>query len=280
MLEAYNISSTVSHYAVFGNPVAHSKSPAIHQLFAEQFDLELQYQAIPVETGQFVQALTEFFSLGGKGLNITVPFKQEAYEACEILTQRARACQSVNTIWLDEQARVNGDTTDGQGLVNDLTTNNISLQGAAVLIMGAGGTVRSILQPLLHEKPDNLTIVNRTVSKAQSLAIQFSNEGLVSACSYDDLKVKRFDLVINATSSSLQGELPPLPATILNHAAACYDLMYGDEDTVFMQWARDNGAAMVLDGLGMLVEQAAVGFSIWHGKQPDTAKVLHKLRSS
>ncbi|MEQ8289563.1 MAG: shikimate dehydrogenase [Gammaproteobacteria bacterium] len=280
MLEAYNINDSVNHYAVFGNPVEHSKSPLIHQLFAEQFGLSIKYQAIPVEPGMFFEAVTEFYKLGGKGINVTVPFKQDAYEACEILTQRAKICQSVNTSWLDKEGRINGDTTDGQGLINDLVTNNnIVLQGKSILIMGAGGTVRSILQPLLQLKPDSLTIVNRTVSRAQSLAIQFSNEGLVSACSYSDLQVKRFDLIVNATSLSLQGELPPLPAGVLNHAAACYDLMYGDEDTVFMQWARSNGAGQVLDGLGMLVEQAAIGFQIWHGKKPDTASVIAKLRT-
>lgn len=280
MLEAYDINDAVNNYAVFGNPVEHSKSPTIHQLFAEQFDLSIRYQAIPVEPGKFSEALIEFYKLGGKGLNVTIPFKQDAFTACEILTQRAKMTQSVNTIWRDKEARINGDTTDGQGLINDLVTNNrIELQGKSVLIMGAGGTVRSILQPLLQQKPDDLTIVNRTVSKAQSLAIQFSNEGLVSACSYDDLKVKRFDLIVNATSLSLQGQLPPLPASILNHKAACYDLMYGDEDTVFMQWARSNGAGQVLGGLGMLVEQAAIGFHIWHGKRPDTAKVIAKLRA-
>lgn len=280
MLEAYDINDSVNHYAVFGNPVEHSKSPLIHQLFAEQFDLVIKYQAIPVEPGMFSEAVTEFYKLGGKGINVTVPFKQDAYEACEILTQRAKICQSVNTIWLDKEGRINGDTTDGQGLINDLVTNNnIVLQGKSILIMGAGGTVRSILQPLLQLKPDSLTIVNRTVSKAQSLAIQFSNEGLVSACSYSDLQLKRFDLIVNATSLSLHGELPPLPASVLNHAAACYDLMYGDEDTVFMQWARSNSAGQVLDGLGMLVEQAAIGFQIWHGKKPDTGSVIARLRS-
>lgn len=280
MLETYNINDSVNHYAVFGNPVEHSKSPLIHQLFARQFDLSIEYQAIPVEPGRFSEAVTEFYKLGGKGINVTVPYKQEAFETCEILTQRARICQSVNTMWLDKEGRINGDTTDGQGLVNDLVKNhNIVLQGKSILIMGAGGTVRSILQPLLQLKPDSLTIVNRTLSKAQSLAIQFSNEGLVSACSYSDLQIKRFDLIVNATSLSLHGELPPLPASVLNHAAVCYDLMYGDEDTVFIQWARSSGAGQVLDGLGMLVEQAAVGFQIWHAKKPDTASVIAKLRT-
>ena len=280
MLEAYNIDSSANHYAVFGNPIAHSKSPIIHDLFAEQFGISLVYQAIEVEQEQFQETLNEFFAIGGKGLNVTVPFKQDAFNVSEILTQRARTCQSVNTVWQDKEGRINGDTTDGEGLVNDLLNHQIVLNGKAILIMGAGGTVRSILQPLLNQKPDNLTIVNRTVSKAQSLAIQFSNEGVVSACSYEDLKVKRFDLVINATSSSLQGELPPLPQTILNHSAACYDLMYGDADTLFMQWASDSGAATVLDGLGMLVEQAAEAFHIWHGERPDTASVLASLRSN
>ena len=281
MLEQYNITPAVKHFAVFGNPVKHSKSPQIHQLFAQQFDIPLRYEAIQVDSGCLEEAVREFAKLGGQGLNITVPYKEEAFQIAAHLTERARVCQSVNTLSFDEELQIYGDTTDGQGLINDLVINNdVELKDTSVLVMGAGGTVRAILQPLLQQKPEVLTIVNRTVSRAQSLAIQFSNEGVVSACSYDDLKRQRFDIIINATTLSLQGEVPPLPDGLLKADACCYDLMYADTDTTFMQWAKKQGARIVLDGLGMLVEQAAESFSIWHGVKPDTQPVLDTLRGA
>ncbi len=281
MLEQYNIDRSVSHFAVFGNPVQHSKSPRIHSLFARQFDIALSYQAILIEPADFTDAVNEFSALGGKGLNITVPFKEKAWSLCDELSQRASTAQSVNTIWFDEHAKIHGDTTDGQGLINDLTVNHqFDLKSKKVLILGAGGTVRSILEPLLQQLPTSVHIANRTVSKAEELSATFATLGDIDACGYDELVGNVYDIIINATSLSLQGEVPAIPDNILADSACCYDLMYSDQATAFMQWAREQGASVILDGLGMLVEQAAEAFRIWHGVTPETTSVITELRSS
>ena len=281
MADIFSLDKTVSNYAVFGNPVKHSKSPQIHSIFAEQTGLKLIYQAIEVPVDQFREYVLAFLKRGGKGLNVTVPFKEEACLICTSLTERAELAGSVNTIWYGSNSTIYGDTTDGQGLINDLTVNhNLTLEDKSILILGAGGSVRSIIEPLLVQKPEKLVITNRTLSKAESLVKIFSNKGMIGYCSYEDLEYQKFDLVINGTSLSLQGKLPPLPKSLLNNGACCYDLMYSDDTTVFMDWAAQHGASLVLDGLGMLVEQAAESFNIWHGIRPDTKLVIRKLKKA
>jgi shikimate dehydrogenase len=280
VISGINLNSSVSNYAVFGNPVKHSKSPKIHSLFARQIGIALNYQAIEVPIENFSEYVNLFTSQDGKGLNITLPFKENAFSVCDSLTQRAEVSGSVNTIWFDEQKNIYGDTTDGKGLINDLTTNNdIDINNKSVLILGAGGSVKAILEPLCVQKPNQIVIANRTVSRAEQLADKFSDQGNFEACSYAELSNRSFDIIINATSLSLAGELPPIPTTVIKNDTCCYDLMYSNTETIFMKWASEQGAPKVMDGLGMLVEQAAESFFIWHGVKPDTASVIKSLRN-
>jgi shikimate dehydrogenase len=276
-----NLDSSISNFAVLGNPVQHSKSPQIHTLFAKQKNIALNYQAIEVPLDNFDEYVKSFADQNGKGLNITVPFKEDAYSLCNTLTERARLSGSVNTIWFDEQKKIYGDTTDGKGLLNDLVINNdIKIKDKSILILGAGGSVRAILEPLIKQSPSQIVIVNRTVSKAEELAELFSTHGQITACSYEQLSDISYDLIINGTSLSLNGKLPDIPATTVSNTTCCYDLMYSDTKTIFMEWATDKGALKVIDGLGMLVEQAAEAFNIWHGFMPDTSSVINTLRNS
>jgi shikimate dehydrogenase len=276
-----NLDPTISNYAVFGNPIKHSKSPQIHTLFAKQKDISLNYQAIEVPVESFNDYVNSFAEQNGKGLNITVPFKGEAFSLCETLTERAKLSASVNTIWFDELNKVHGDTTDGKGLLNDLTVNNdINLNNKSILILGAGGSVRAILEPLCAQNPSKIVIVNRTLNKAEELIKTFSSHGNMHAYSYKNLPNESYDLIINGTSLSLNGKLPDIPASTIDNTTSCYDLMYSDTETVFMEWARKQGALKVMDGLGMLVEQAAEAFYIWHGVMPDTNPVIKSLRNN
>lgn len=277
MPDLFDFEQRKDQYGVMGNPITHSKSPRIHTLFAQQTNQRLTYTAIHVDLGGFAQAVGNFDASGGKGLNITVPFKQEAWELVDTRSARAERAGAVNTIKFEKDTAY-GDNTDGVGLVNDLTQNHhLVLQGKRILLMGAGGAARGVLAPLLETKPAVLVIANRTPDKAVELAAAFADLGKVQGCGYHELNGKQFDLVINATAASLQGELPPLPADILAANAMCYDMMYGKE-TPFMTWARDHGATLVLDGLGMLVEQAAESFYFWRGVRPQTAPVIELLR--
>lgn len=279
MVNEISLNRSVSNYAVFGNPVKHSKSPQIHSLFAKQTGITLKYQAIEVPTEKFNEYVKLFSLQGGEGLNITVPFKEEVCSICTTLSQRAEISGSVNTIRFDNQSNIHGDTTDGRGLINDLIINHgIKLENKNVLVLGAGGSVKAILEPLCAQKISQIVIVNRTVSRAVQLAEKFSAQGNIEACSYTELSNHSFDLIINGTSLSLMGELPPIPGTVINNGTCCYDLMYSDTDTIFMKWAAEQGASRVVDGLGMLVEQAAESFLIWHGVKPDTASVIKTLR--
>jgi len=265
-------------YAVFGNPINHSKSPAIHRQFAEQTGQDLHYAKQLVAEGGFVQAAQDFFTQGGKGLNITVPFKLDAYEFAGALTPRAQRAGAVNTLAAQADGIILGDNTDGIGMVHDMHNLGWELESRRVLVLGAGGAVRGVLQPLLAEHPSLVVIANRTVSKAQELAAQFHDLGEVKAKSYEQLEGGRFDLIINGTSASLNGDLPPLPANLLAPDACCYDMMYGAEPTVFMRWARENGAAKIADGLGMLVGQAAEAFYVWRHIRPEVIPVITALR--
>ena len=264
-----------------GNPVSHSKSPFIHSEFARQTGQQLDYTAICVEPGHLSEAVSQFYHNHGKGLNITVPFKQDAWQLASQRSERAQRAGAVNTLVLLSETAIYGDTTDGIGLVTDLTQNHgIQIQPQKILILGAGGAVRGVLEPLLQGQLQQLVIANRTVAKATELADDFAELGAVSGCGFPDLNGEKFDLVINGTSASLAGELPPLPENLLTADACVYDMMYGAKPTVFMRWGMHQGAARCLDGLGMLVEQAAESFEIWRGVRPRTEEVIRALRAS
>jgi len=260
-----------------GNPIAHSKSPQIHMAFARQTAQNMYYQAVLVEAGCFAEALVEFQQQGGRGLNITVPFKRDAWALVNHRTRRAEKAGAVNTISFDKNGDSYGDTTDGVGLVNDLCANNIQLKGQRLLILGAGGAVSGVLGALLEQDVKRIVLANRTLSRAQALATNYANDGDIQVCEYSDLKPGLADIIINGTSASLQGELPPLPNT-LAAGTCCYDMVYADADTPFVSWAKVNGAAKAIDGVGMLVEQAAESFYIWREIRPDTRSVIEALK--
>ena len=261
-------------YAVFGHPIAHSKSPQIHAAFAQQTGQDMAYDAILAPTDGFAGSVAQFVAAGGRGANVTVPFKEEAFKLASRLTLRAQRAGAVNTLRFNG-ADIVGDNTDGAGLVADLTRNlHCSLAGKRILLLGAGGAARGVIEPLLEQQPAALVIANRTVSRAQELADLFGNG--VTACSFDAATTP-FDVVINATAASLAGELPPLSPAIFKPDTLAYDMMYG-RDTPFLSFARSHGAATA-DGLGMLVEQAAEAFFVWRGVRPDTAAVIAALRT-
>ena len=275
----FDFDAPPDQYAVLGNPITHSKSPRIHALFAQQTRQRIVYTAIQVDHGGFKQAAGNFQASGGKGLNVTIPFKREAWELVNERSTRAQRAGAVNTIAIRTGGILFGDNTDGIGLLRDLRDNfGANMTGKRVLILGAGGAVRGILGPLLEERPALLVIANRTADRATELALEFASLGPVSGYGYAGLPGKQFDLVINGTSASLQGELLPLADDLITPAAICYDLMYGALPTAFMKWAHQHGAATVQDGLGMLVEQAAEAFFIWRGVRPHTAPVIAQLR--
>jgi len=275
----------IDKYAVFGHPISHSKSPAIHQQFAKQFGLEISYEAIDVAEGEFEKSVNNFIKAGGKGLNITVPYKLEAWQLADSRTERAELAGAVNTfkfeIGKEGNTKILGDNTDGIGLVTDIQNNlNFEIENKKVLVLGAGGAVRGVLAPLLDCQPQALVIANRTVSKALELVKIFKKKsvGKIIASGFEDLADQQFDLVINGTAASLQGEVPPIPETIFTDNTLAYDMMYANEPTPFMVWAEQHGAAKQTDGLGMLVEQAAESFYIWSGQRPDTVPVITSLR--
>jgi shikimate dehydrogenase len=260
-------------YAVFGNPIGHSKSPRIHALFARQTGQDIRYTALLAPLDGFAECVAAFRAGGGDGANVTVPFKEQAHALCDARTPRAEAAGAVNTLsFADDRAL--GDNTDGAGLARDLTANlGLDLAGRRILLMGAGGAARGVVLPLLEQHPGLLFIANRTADKAEALATRFGCQG----GGYADLPAGGFDLVINATAASLADELPPLPDDVLAAGALAYDMMYG-RDTPFLAFARARGARTA-DGLGMLVEQAAEAFLLWRGVRPDTAPVIAALRA-
>ncbi len=272
----------IDQYAVFGNPIKHSKSPAIHALFAEQTGQRLKYTAQLVALDNFENALREFAQHDGRGLNITVPFKQSAFALCSHLSPRAQQAGAVNTLVIHKADDYFGDNTDGIGLARDLIRNHrLTLGAKRILLLGAGGAVCGVLGALLGNKPAQLTIANRTVEKAIALAESFSTLGNINGCGFNDLKHQQFDIIINATSASLKGELPPLPDALCHADTFCYDMMYAKSPTVFMQWAVHGGAAPsnIADGLGMLVEQAAAAFKLWRDVEPETRPVIQAVRA-
>lgn len=264
-------------YAVIGHPVAHSKSPQIHARFAAQTGQDLIYERLLAPLDGFGATVHAFASQGGKGLNVTVPFKLEAHSIATLLTERARAAGAVNTLKFDG-AVILGDNTDGVGLVSDILHNaGVGLAGKRVLLLGAGGAARGVILPLLGAHPAELVIANRTRSKAADLAQRFGAKGPILGGDFSGLQ-GTFDVVVNATSASLSAELPPIAPAVFGAGALAYDMMYGKEPTVFMRFAAQHGAT-VRDGLGMLVEQAAESFFVWRGVRPDTAAVFAELRA-
>lgn len=271
--------SNQARYAVFGNPITHSKSPRIHTLFAEQTGEAVVYEARLAEIGQFAAAVAQFRAEGGRGCNVTVPFKQDAWQLADELSTDAARAKAVNTLVLRADGSIYGANTDGIGLVRDLQQNHgISLQGKRILLLGAGGAVMGVLQPLLAEQPQSVFVANRTAAKAVALAEAFVDAGKVSGGGFTDIHGE-FDLIINGTAASLQGDLPPLPQGCLAQGGCTYDMMYGAKPTAFVQWGNAQGAAQALDGLGMLVEQAAEAFFIWRDVRPNTKPILAQLRA-
>jgi shikimate dehydrogenase len=268
-------------YAVIGNPVAHSKSPQIHAAFARLTFQDMTYEAILAPLDGFAASVRAFAAAGGRGLNVTVPFKLEAHALADTRSPRAEAAQAVNTLIFSEGG-IHGDNTDGVGLVADLTRNlGLDLAGTRILLLGAGGAARGVLLPLLERRPALLHLANRTVDKAAALREAFAPRAggcRLEAGGFDGL-AGPFDLVINATAASLDDEAPPLPAGLYAPGSLAYDMVYGRE-TPFMAAARAQGAARQSDGLGMLVEQAAESFFLWRGVRPPTAPVLDQLRAS
>lgn len=271
-------------YAVIGNPIAHSRSPQIHAAFARQTGQDVEYSRLLAPADGFRAAVGEFRGVGGRGLNVTLPFKLEAFDIADEVTQRAKDARAANFLSF-EPGRIRADNTDGAGFAADLTANlGVALEARRVLLLGAGGAAQGVLGPLLACQPAILAIANRSVDKALRLAENMRHQPsavhtVVSGHGYGDLAGHHFDLVINATSSSLQGEVPPLPDGIFAPDSLAYDMMYGREPTPFLVFALAQGAARVADGLGMLVEQAAESFFLWRGVRPQTAPVIELLRS-
>lgn len=265
-------------YAVIGNPIAQSKSPRIHAEFARQLGHDLRYDAILAPRDGFAAAVAEFRAAGGRGLNVTVPFKLEAFALATARTERAEQAGAVNTLKFDGASAL-GDNTDGAGLVRDIQDRaRHAVRGSRVLLMGAGGAARGVALPLLREQPASLTIANRSADKAWALERRFAGFGVVEGGAYARLAGRQFDLVINATSASLSGELPPLPPGVFAPGSLAYDMVYGNEPTRFLLYAREQGAAKVADGLGMLLAQAAESFCLWRGVRPDAGAMLEQLR--
>jgi shikimate dehydrogenase len=273
-------------YAVIGNPIEHSKSPLIHTAFAHQTGKDIQYEKILAPLDGFAVTVKNLVAQGYKGCNVTVPFKFEAFKLA-IPTERAKTAKAINTLTFHEDHSIEGDNTDGAGLVRDIQQNmGIALANKRILLIGAGGAAWGALASLRNESPKQLIIANRTIAKAEEAARILEPisrlkraHTQVAAKSFQDLQGEHFDIVINATSAGLSNELPPIPKNIFATGALAYDMMYG-RDTPFMRFAKENGAEIVADGLGMLVEQAAESFNLWHGIHPDTAPILEQMRHS
>jgi len=265
-------------YAVVGNPIAHSQSPRIHRLFAAQTGQDMDYQALLAPLDGFAAAVAQFAAAGGRGLNVTLPFKQQAFQLGTRISERARAAGAANTLSFSGDG-ILVDNTDGPGLVRDLVLNlGCTIKGKRILLLGAGGAARGVIRPLSLEGPRQLLIANRNADRAGELAGRFSSPGLaIAGCGLDQLGGQGFDLVINATSAGLSNAALDLPAGLFAPGSVAYDMVYGRE-TAFLRQARAGGASVLADGLGMLVEQAAESFLLWRGVRPDTAPVLRQLR--
>ncbi|WP_371187385.1 shikimate dehydrogenase [Thalassotalea maritima] len=262
-------------FLVVGNPIGQSKSPIIHKLFATQTNIELSYEKYLTTSDDFDDDMRNFFTQGGKGANVTAPFKEQAFALCDCLSSDANAAGAVNTLYI-QNGKIVGDNTDGRGLVADLLNHKVTLADKTILLLGAGGASRGVILPLLAQQPKHLIVVNRTQSKADALIAHF-NDSRLSTISYQQTAEVDVDIIINATSASLSAELPPLaPTAVVN--ATCYDMVYNHQLTPFLAWCQNHKASQVIDGLGMLVGQAAESFAIWHGVKPAVAPVLNSLR--
>ncbi len=270
----------MDQYGVVGHPVSHSLSPFIHGMFARETGQDLTYRLFDVRPADLEVRVRDFFAQGGGGLNVTLPHKIAARELAHELTARAAHAAAVNTLARTDDGSILGDNTDGAGLVHDLRDNlGVELAGRRVLIMGAGGATRGVLAPLLGLEPAMVVIANRTPERAAALAAAFSDLGVTHGVGFQDVGDEPFDLVINATSASLSGDIPPLPPGAVDSSTVCYDLAYGKSATAFVTWARQHGCARALQGWGMLVEQAAESFELWRGVRPTTATVLAALQA-
>jgi shikimate dehydrogenase len=270
----------VDQYGVVGHPVSHSLSPFIHGMFARETGQAMTYRLFDVRPAELEVHVRDFFAQGGRGLNITLPHKIAARELADELTTRAAHAAAVNTLARAADGSILGDNTDGAGLVRDLCDNlGLELAGRRVLIMGAGGATRGVLAPLLGLEPAVVVIANRTPERAAALATAFSDLGVTQGVGFGDVGADPFDLVINATSASLSGDIPPLPPGAVDSSTVCYDLAYGKSATAFVAWAQERGCAQAQQGLGMLVEQAAESFELWRGVRPTTATVLAALHA-
>ncbi len=266
-------------YGVIGHPIAHSKSPVIHAQFARQTGHDIRYEAIDIEPRKLKKTIRRLVRDGIRGFNVTVPHKEAIADLMDANVGQAERAGAVNTVSVTSDHSLAGDNTDGIGLIRDLTHNlRVSLEGATVLVLGAGGATRGIVPALLDAGTESLTIANRTLQRAQDLADTFGNEGDIAASTFEDLANQRFELVINATSAGLQGEVPPFPPSIIGPNTVCYDLSYAMTETPFVAWAREHDCRHAHQGWGMLVEQAAESFRIWRGVRPDTGPVLRQLR--
>ena len=266
-------------YCVFGNPIGHSKSPLIHTAFARQTQQDMRYEARLAPLDGFVASVRRFIAAGGRGANVTQPFKEEAFRLADRLTPRADLAGAVNTLALSPDG-ILGDNTDGVGIMRDITINlGYPLAGKRILLLGAGGAARGVIGPLLEARPASLLVANRTPEKADELVARFSHLGPLAASSYGELAGQSFDVVINATSASLHGKMPALPVGIFAPGSLAYNMMYGQHDTPWERFALDQGAVFS-DGLGMLIEQAAEAFTVWRGQRPDCAPVIAMLREA
>jgi shikimate dehydrogenase len=268
----------VKVFGVVGHPIAHSKSPEIHGLFAQQCEVDLDYKKFDVAPEDFEVFIRDFFEGGGLGLNITVPFKEDAFRLSTPANEKVKLSKAVNTLYLNDAGELTGDNTDGSGLVIDLLGNGIQLKEKRLLILGAGGAVRGILPSLIEQAPKSITIANRTIQKAEQLKEEFKHLLDLNVLSFEAVEGEAYDVIINATSLGLQGETPKINSTAINARTCCYDLMYSNQNTAFVNWSLENNAQKAIDGLGMLVEQAAVSFEIWLGAAPETGAVIDKMR--
>ena len=267
-------------YAVFGNPIEHSKSPKIHSEFASQLNQQIEYSAILAPIDGFKESVEQFVARGGKGANVTVPFKEQAFALVDELSERAKCAGAVNTIKVSSDGSLLGDNTDGIGLVNDILSNNFTLQSKRVLVIGAGGAARGALLPLLQQNPAKLTVINRTKAKAQTLRDEFAKYGDIDAYGFEHEPEIDYDIVINSTSASITGDVPPISKRFVAQCELAYDMFYSQQRTSFNDWVSSiNPNATTLDGSGMLVGQAAEAFFVWRGVMPLTDNVIAKLKS-
>jgi shikimate dehydrogenase len=270
--------SAPDRYALVGHPVAHSRSPLIHTLFARQTSQRMTYELIDAEPAQFETAVRGFQAAGGLGMNVTVPHKEAAFALARAHGEAALIARAVNTLTFNAGS-IRGDNTDGIGFMRDVTVNHdCAINGARVLLLGAGGATRGLLGPLLAAQPAVLVLANRTLERATALRDQFAAHGAIEVCSFEDLRDRGgFDILVNATSAGLHGEQPPFPPGLVTPQSFCYDLAYSLNTTPFVAWASAHGAGRAVQGWGMLVEQAAESFAIWRGMRPDTASIRAQL---